>query len=101
MYAERKYLSTPVFLRRTETTLLHPSTTKIPSSCEHTFFRLSQTLWILLHMSNQWLFVTPQTETLTVLYLHETVTLKLHKEGKLTLTPGCRGNSSNVTLYAI
>jgi hypothetical protein len=42
-------------------------------------------------MSNQWLFVAPQTETLTVLYPHETTTVKLQKEGKLTLKPGCKG----------
>jgi hypothetical protein len=52
-------------------------------------------------MSNQWLFVTPQTETLTVLCPQKTATLKLQKEGKLTLKPGCKGYSSYVTLYAV
>jgi hypothetical protein len=66
-----------------EVTLLHPSTTKIPSNCEHRFFKLSKTFWIPLYMSNQWLFVTPQTETFTVLCSQETTTIKLQKEGKL------------------
>jgi hypothetical protein len=52
-------------------------------------------------MSNQWLFVAPQTETFIVLCPFETTTLKLQKEGKLTLKPGCKGYSYHVTLYAI
>jgi hypothetical protein len=51
-------------------------------------------------MSNQWLFVAPQTETFTVLCPYETTTVKLQKEGKLTLKPGCKGYSSHITLYA-
>jgi hypothetical protein len=62
-----------------EATLLHPSATKIPSNCEYRFFRLSKTFWIPLHMSNQWLFVTPQAETFTVLCPQETTTLKMKK----------------------
>jgi hypothetical protein len=52
-------------------------------------------------MSNQWLFVTPETETFTALCPQETTTIKLENEGKLTLKPGCKGYSSYVTLYAI
>jgi hypothetical protein len=84
-----------------ESTLLHPSTTKIPNNCEHRFLKLSKTFWIPLHLSNQWLFVTPQAETFTALCPQETTTLKLQNEGKLTLKPGCKGYSSYVTLYAI
>lgn len=84
-----------------EVTLLHPSTTKIPNSCKYRFFKLSKTFWIPLHMSNQCLFVTPQTETFTVLCPQGTTTLKLQKEGRLTLRAGCKGYSSYVTLYAI
>ena len=84
-----------------ESTLLHPSTTKIPSICEYRFLKLSKTFWIPLYMSNQWLYVTPQTETFTVLFPQETTTLKLQGRGKLTLKPGCKGYSSYVTLYAI
>jgi hypothetical protein len=46
-----------------EATLLHPSTTRIPDSCEYRFFKLSKTLWIPLHLSNQWLFVNPNAES--------------------------------------
>jgi hypothetical protein len=84
-----------------ESTLLHPSTTTIPKNCEYRFFKLRKTFWIPLFMSNQWLFVTPETETFTVLCPQETTTVKLEKEGKLTLKPGCKGYSSYVTLYAI
>jgi hypothetical protein len=71
-----------------EATLLHPSTKKIPNTCDYRFFKLSKTLWIPLHMCNQWLFVNPQTETFTILCPQETTTVKLQKEGKLTLRPG-------------
>jgi hypothetical protein len=84
-----------------EATLLHPSTSKIPRKCEYNFFKLLKTFWIPLHRSNQWLFVTPQIETFTVLCPGETTTLKLETEGKLTLKPGCKGYSSYVTLYAL
>jgi hypothetical protein len=43
-----------------EATLLHPSTTRVPDSCEYKFFKLSNTFWIPLHLSNEWLFVNPQ-----------------------------------------
>jgi hypothetical protein len=84
-----------------EATLLHPSTTRIPDSCECRFFKLSKTLWIPLHSSNQWLFVNPNAETLTILCPHETITVKTQNKGKLTLKPECKGYSSYVTLYAM
>jgi hypothetical protein len=84
-----------------EATLLHPSTSKIPENCEYRFLKLSKTFWIPLHKSNQWLFVTPQTETFTVLCPQKTTTLKLQKKGNLSLKPGCKGYSSYVTLYAV
>jgi hypothetical protein len=84
-----------------EATLLHPSTVKAPDICEYRLFTLSNTLWIPLHMSIEWLFVTPQVETFTVLCAQGTTTLKLQKEGKLSLRDGCKGYSSHVTLYAI
>jgi hypothetical protein len=84
-----------------EATLLHPSTTKVPDNCEYRYFKLSNTFWIPLHVSNQWLFVTPRTETFTVLCPQDTTTLKLQGEGKMTLKNGCKGYSSYVTLYAV
>jgi hypothetical protein len=65
------------------------------------FFKLSKTCWIPLHMSNQWLFVTPQIETFNVICPQKTTSLTLLKEGKLTLKPACKGYSSYITLYAI
>jgi hypothetical protein len=84
-----------------QATLLHPSTVKVSEICEYRFFTLSNTLWVTLHMSNEWLFVTPQMETFTVLCAQGTTTFKLQKEGKLSLRDGCKGYSSHVTLYAI
>jgi hypothetical protein len=52
-------------------------------------------------MSNQWLFVSPQSETFTILCPHETTTLRIEKKGKLSLRPECKGYSSYVTLYAM
>jgi hypothetical protein len=83
-----------------EATMLHPSTVRIPENCEHTFFKLSQTFWIPLHLSNQWLFVAPRPETFTILCQQKTITIKLQEEGRLTMKPGCKGYSSYVTLYA-
>jgi hypothetical protein len=52
-------------------------------------------------MSNQWLFVAPQSETSTALCPQKTIALKLDKEGKLTLNSGCQGYPSYATLYAV
>jgi hypothetical protein len=84
-----------------EAALLHISTTKLPESCEHRIFKLSKTFWIPLHMSNRWLFITPEIETFTILCPHETTTVKLQKEGILSLKPRCKGYSAYVTLYAM
>jgi hypothetical protein len=64
-----------------EATLLHLSTTKLPDNCERRNFKLSKTFWILLYMSNQWLFVTPEIETFTI------VSIRNHY-GQITRTKG-------------
>jgi hypothetical protein len=84
-----------------EATLFHPSTVEVPDSCEYRFFRLSNTFWISLHLSNQWLFVTPKTETFTTLCQQETTSVRLQGKGKLTLKNGCKGYSSQIKLYAL
>jgi hypothetical protein len=81
-----------------EATLLHPSTMKLPDNCEYRIFKLSKTFWIPLYMSNQWLFVTPEIETFTILCPQGTSTVKLQKEGRLSLKPECKGYSAYVTL---
>jgi hypothetical protein len=78
-----------------------PQLLKFQVTVNTDFFKLSETCWISLHMSNQWLFVTPQTETFTIFYPQETTILTLQKDGKLTLRAGCKGYSSYVTLYAV
>lgn len=47
--------------------LLHPSTQKVPENCNLRIVKLEHTFWIPLHMSNQWIYVSPQEETFTVL----------------------------------
>jgi hypothetical protein len=84
-----------------EATLLHSSTTRIPNSCEYIFLKLSKTLWLPLHLSNQRLFVNPETETFIILCPQETTTVRIQNKGKLTVKPECKGYSSYVTLYAM
>jgi hypothetical protein len=84
-----------------ESTLLHTSTTKVPSNCEYRMLKLSKTYWIPLHMFNEWLFVAPEPETFTVLCPHDTTNMKLRNTGKLTLSNECKGYSPYVTLYAM
>jgi hypothetical protein len=84
-----------------EATLLHPSVTKVPSTCEYRILKLDKTYWIPLHMSNEWIFIAPQTETFTVLCPQKTVSLKLQDTGKLHLGSECKGYSPYVTLYAM
>jgi len=51
-----------------EATLIHPSTSYFPNKvCGLGLLKLEYTYWILLHMSNEWLYVTPKTEVFTVL----------------------------------
>ena len=52
-----------------ESTLLHLSTERIPQNCDIRIINLIKTLWIPLHLSNQWLYVSPKPETLTILYV--------------------------------
>jgi hypothetical protein len=70
-------------------------------NCDYRFFKLRNTFWITLHISNQWLFVTPRVETFTDLCPQETTTLKLYNEGRLTLRNECKGYSSYATLHAM
>ena len=43
-------------------TLIHPSSTKLPESCEIRITKIKRTYWIPLHLSNQWLYVAPKLE---------------------------------------
>jgi hypothetical protein len=51
-----------------EATLLRPSTSSLPVKvCEQSVISLENTYWIPLHMSNEWLFISPKDEIFTVL----------------------------------
>jgi len=52
-------------------------------------------------MSNEWLFVTPDVEIFTVLCGTEKFQLTLHKRGKFSLAPRCKGYSTHTTFYAL
>jgi hypothetical protein len=84
-----------------EATLLQPSVTKVPSTCEYRILKLDKTYCIPLHMSNEWIFIAPRIETFTVLCPQKTVSLKLQNTGKLHLGSECKGYSPYVTLYAM
>jgi hypothetical protein len=50
-----------------EATLLHPSSQHVPPPCEIRVLKRTSTYWILLSFSNQWLFVTPEPEKLSIM----------------------------------
>jgi hypothetical protein len=52
-------------------------------------------------MSNQWLYVAPEPEKLSVLCNENVKQVDVRKRGKLTLQPGCKAYTSYVTLYAM
>jgi hypothetical protein len=84
-----------------EMTLIHPSSTKIPKSCEVRVTELVKTYWIPTFMSNQWLYVVPEFEKLSILCDESTKQVDLTGRGRLTLRPGCKAYTSYVTLYAM
>ena len=85
-----------------ESTLIHPSTLSIPKQlCEQRVLNLETTYWILLHFSNEWLYVTPNDEIFTVLCGSSRYQFTLKNRGKLFLPPLCKGYSVHSTLYAL
>jgi hypothetical protein len=85
-----------------EATLIHPSTISLPDHlCEQRLLNLNSTYWITLHLSNEWLFVTPTVEIFTILCGNDKFQLTLQNRGKLSLPPRCKGYSTHTTLYAL
>jgi hypothetical protein len=85
-----------------ESTLIHPSTISLPTNlCEQRLLNLDFTYWIPLHLSNEWLYVTPKVEIFTVLCGTDKFQLTLQNRGKLSLPPRCKGYSTHTTLYAL
>ena len=85
-----------------EATLIHPSTSYFPHKvCEQGLLKLEYTYWIPLHMSNEWLYVTPKTEVFTVICGSSKFQLTLQGRGRLFLPPRCKGYSTHSTLYAL
>ena len=84
-----------------EATLIHPSTVSLPSKvCEQGLLKSEYTCWIPMHMSNEWLFNTPN-EVFTVLCGSDKFQFTLQNRGKLYLPPRCKGYSTHSTLYAL
>ena len=74
-----------------ESTLIHPSTISLPTRvCEQSVLRIETPSLIPLHMSNEWLYVTPKSEIFTVLCGSRKFQLTLQKRGKLYLPPRCK-----------
>lgn len=84
-----------------EATLLHPNNMKIPNSCVTKILPLQHTLWIPLHMSNEWLYVAPREETFTTICKSERVQHKIKGRGKVQLGQTCHGLTSTSVLYPI
>jgi hypothetical protein len=71
-----------------ETTLIHPSTITLPKQvCEQRLLTLEYTHLIPLHLSNEWLYVSPRIEVITVLCGTNKFQLTLQNRGKLSLPP--------------
>ena len=82
-------------------TLIHPSSTKLPESCETRITKIGKTYWIPLHLSNQWLYVAPKPEKLSTICNENVNLINIQERCKLTLQQGFKAYTSNVTLYAM
>jgi hypothetical protein len=82
-----------------ESTLFHPSSQNIPLTCEVRLLKL-KTYWIPLSLSNQWLFVTPNPEKLSVI-CDVTKQVEIKQKGKLTLQQQRKDFTTYVTLYTV
>ena len=82
--------------------ILHPSTVSLPDKlCEQRLLYLDSTYWIPLHLSNEWLYVTPNVEIFTVLCGTDKFQMTLQDRGRLSLPPRCKEYSTHTTLYAL
>ena len=71
-----------------EATLIHPSTISTPNHlCEQRLLNLEFTYWIPLHLSNEWLYVTPNVEIFTVLCGNKKFQITLQSRGRLSSPP--------------
>ena len=63
--------------------------------------KLEGTMWLLLLMSNQWIFVTPEIDKLTVVCneLSSPQTLMIQKKVKLSLRKNCKAYNANTVIY--
>ena len=85
-----------------EVTVIHPSIVTFPSKvCEQGLLKLESTYWVPLHMSKEWLFITPNNEVFTVLCGSVKFQFTLQNRSKLYLPPRCKGYSTHSTLYAL
>ena len=72
----------------------------IPSTCSQRIAELNQTIWTQLD-NNEWLFVAPEPEVLTVLCSkHEPSDVTLIGTGKLKLNNLCKGYGSRILIQA-
>jgi hypothetical protein len=72
----------------------------IPASCSQRIVELNQTLWTQLN-NNEWLYVAPRVETLTVLCSRqEPRDVEIHGTGKLKMHSMCKGYGSKTLIQA-
>jgi hypothetical protein len=69
--------------------------------CVQGLLNVEHTYWIPLHLSNEWLYISPKVEVFTVLCGSRTFQFTLQNRGTLYLPPRCRGYSTHSTLYAL
>lgn len=86
------------------TGLVHPSTQVYPEECINLeqYMMLSETIWIPLAQSNEWLYVTSQVDDITFVCDDEVKEkVKLYIRGKLVLPIQCKGITSVGMLFPI
>ena len=72
----------------------------IPDSCSQRIVDLNHTLWKQLD-SNEWLFVAPTMDVLTVLCSkHEPMDVKLLGTGRLQVNPMCKAYGSRILIQS-
>jgi hypothetical protein len=83
-----------------ETELLQPIR-NIPRSCSQGVAELNDTLWTQLNNNNEWLYVSPKDDKLTVLCPgQEPTDFEIYGTGKLTFHTSCKEYGDKVFIQA-
>lgn len=83
-----------------EASLIHPNIQIIPSVCEYRILPIKNLIWIKLHLSNDWLYVAPETQLFTTVCNSVTRSYRVQGRGILTLPSNCKGLTAHSVLYS-